>query len=508
MSGLPDWLRPLPDAARMRAIDTWAIEEQGVPSLDLMERAGLGLAALVDERVPDGRLVVVCGKGNNGGDGLVAARHLRDGGRRVDVLCISDPAELTGDPAENLRRLPGAPPALFDPAALEGAAGAVDALLGTGFSGAPREPVAGAIEALNVSAAAVVAADVPSGVDASTGVVEGAAVRAVATATFHSPKLGLYVAPGKEYAGDVRAIEIGIPRGAPQDADAGLILPAVRDEIPRRRPGSTKFSEGAVLVAGGSRGLTGAPCLACEAAARAGAGYVTACIPGSLNLIFEVRLLEAMTRSLPDEDGALGMAALEPLLGVLERVDALVLGPGLGREEATLEFARAAAAQAKVPLLLDADGLNAHAGHLEDLAQRDAPTVLTPHAGELARLLETDSRAVEATRLHHARAAAAAARAVVVLKGDDTLVAEPGGRVGVSAGGSFGLATAGTGDVLSGVTGAMLAKGLDPFTAACAAVWLHSTAGDRAARTWGPDGLIARDAIEELPRVLADPGDR
>jgi ADP-dependent NAD(P)H-hydrate dehydratase / NAD(P)H-hydrate epimerase len=349
---------------------------------------------------------------------------------------------------------------------------------------------------------------VPSGVDASTGVVEGAAVRALATATFHSAKLGLYVAPGKEHAGEVRVIEIGIPRGAPQDAEAGLILSAVRDEIPRRAAGSTKFSEGAVVVAGGSRGLTGAPCLAGEAAARAGAGYVTACIPGSLNLIFEVRLLEAMTRSLPDADGALGPPALEPLLAALERADALVLGPGLGRDEATLEFARAAAREAPVPLLLDADGLNAHAGHLEDLAQRGAPTVLTPHAGELARLLEIDSRTVEATRLQHARAAAAAARAVVVLKGDDTIVAEPGGRVGVSAGGSPGLATAGTGDVLSGVTGAMLAKGLDPFTAACAGVWLHSRAGARAARTRGPDGLIARDVIEELPLALADPGDR
>ena len=180
-----------------------------------------------------------------------------------------------------------------------------------------------------------------------------------------------------------------------------------------------------------------------------------------------------------------------------------MLGPGLGRAEGTLQFARDVATRAPLPLLLDADGLNAHAGRLESLAAREPPTVLTPHAGELARLLDTDSESVERARLEHARAAAAAARAVVVLKGDDTIVADPDGRVGVSAGGSAGLATAGTGDVLSGVTGAMLAKGLDAFTAACAAVWLHATAGTHAAAERGADGMIARDVIEELPLVLA-----
>jgi ADP-dependent NAD(P)H-hydrate dehydratase / NAD(P)H-hydrate epimerase len=210
-----------------------------------------------------------------------------------------------------------------------------------------------------------------------------------------------------------------------------------------------------------------------------------------------------MTRSLPDDEGALGAEAVERVLSAAERADALVLGPGLGRAEPTLQFARDVATRALLPLLLDADGLNAHAGRLESLTAREPPTVLTPHAGELARLLDTDSESVERGRLHHARAAAAAARAVVVLKGDDTIVADPGGRVGVSAGGSAGLATAGTGDVLSGVTGAMLAKGLDAFTAACAAVWLHATAGTYAAAERGADGMIARDVIEELPLVLA-----
>jgi len=519
MSPPASWLAPLYDAERMRALDAWAIEERGIPSLDLMERAGAGLADLVDEVAPRGRVAAVCGKGNNGGDGLVAARLLRERGREVDAILAGDPAELSGDPAENLRRLPGDPPLalggdngsageavagrLADAAALadhvRGASAVVDALLGTGFSGAPRGIVAEAIEAISAAGAPAVAADVPSGVDASTGAVEGPAVRATATATFHAPKVGLYVNPGKRHAGIVRVVDIGIPPGGPESTGIGLIVPDVRDEVPRRGEGSTKFSEGAVLVAGGSRGLTGAPCLAAEAAGRAGAGYVTACVPASLEMVFEVRLLEAMTRALPDAGGALGPDAAAGLLAACERADALVLGPGLGREEATLELARTVAARAEVALLLDADGLNAHAGRLRELAQRRAPAVLTPHAGELARLLETESATVEAARLHHARAAAAAARAVVVLKGDDTIVAEPGGRVGVSAGGSPGLATAGTGDVLSGVAGAMLGKGLHPFTAACAAVWLHAEAGSLAAGERGADGMIARDVIDALP---------
>jgi ADP-dependent NAD(P)H-hydrate dehydratase / NAD(P)H-hydrate epimerase len=274
--------------------------------------------------------------------------------------------------------------------------------------------------------------------------------------------------------------------------------------VPERGAGSTKFSEGAVMVAGGSTGLTGAPCMAAEAAQRAGAGYVTVCVPSSLNLVFELRLLEAMSRPLPDAGGALGADAVRPVLEAAERADALVLGPGLGRAEATFEFARAVAVRAALPLLLDADGLNAHAGRLGELASRAAPTVLTPHAGELARLLDTDSATVEAARLHHARAAAASAKAVVVLKGDDTLVADPAGQVGVSPGGSPGLATAGTGDVLSGVTAAMLAKGLAPFDAACAAVHLHAAAGRHAADLVGTGSVIARDVIEGLAPRLRD----
>ena len=300
---LPDWLDPLPDAAEQRALDEWAIHERGIPGLDLMERAGTGLAELVGSLVPDGRVVVVCGKGNNGGDGLVTARVLRSRGREVEVLLLGDAGELRGDAATNLERLTGPPPVGFDAARLAGAAAIVDAILGTGFSGKPREPAAGAIEAINASAgsgACVVACDVPSGVDASTGEIAGAAVRARATATFNAGKPGLWIEPGKTHAGEVNVIDIGIPAGGPVEPRVGLISARVAAEVPRRGRESTKFAAGSVLVCGGSPGLTGAPCMASESAMRAGAGYVTACVPGSLGLVFGSKLLEVMTISLPD----------------------------------------------------------------------------------------------------------------------------------------------------------------------------------------------------------------
>jgi NAD(P)H-hydrate epimerase len=242
--------------------------------------------------------------------------------------------------------------------------------------------------------------------------------------------------------------------------------------------------------------------MASEAAMRAGAGYVTAFIPESLNPIFESRLLEPMTVPLPDTGGSLTPAGADAVLEHTKRSDALVLGPGIGRTDGAFELARRLAREAQLPLLLDADGLNAHAGRLSSLADRSAPGVLTPHAGELARLLESDSGAIEARRLDSVRSAASAAQTIVVLKGDDTLVADPDGRVGVSRGGAPALATAGSGDVLSGVTGAYLAKRMDPFEAACAAVLVHAEAGRLAAQRIGPEGVIASDVIEALPQAL------
>jgi NAD(P)H-hydrate epimerase len=492
-----DWLDPLPDAAEMRAVDAWAIGEAGIPSLELMERAGAGVARLVAELVPEGRVAVVCGKGNNGGDGFVAARLLRAQGRDVEVVCATDPEQAAGDARHNFDRLPG-PAAVrtmsANPAVI------VDAVLGTGASRAPTGGARAAIEAIRRSGSPVVAVDVPSGVDASTGEVPGVAVDAVATATFHAGKPGLWIHPGKARSGEIRVIDIGIPPGGPAAASIGVIRPVVLDLIPRRASSSNKFVSGHVIVAGGSPGMTGAPCLASMAAMRAGAGYVTACVPHGLWRVVEAKLLEVLSRGLPDDDGSLAPDAVAPVLELTERAGSLVLGPGLGHGGA--EFARLLAARARLPMVLDADGLNAHAGDPESLSGRADPTVLTPHEGELGRLLGVDSKTVAGRRLHHAREAARRTGAVVVLKGDDTLVAAPDGLVAISSGATPALATAGTGDVLSGVLGALLAKRIEPFGAACAAVMLHALAGRRAAELQGVEGVIASDVITGLPRSL------
>jgi len=497
---LAPWLEPLLDAERMRAVDSWASRDRGVPSLELMERAGTGLAAVAATMAPEGRIAVFAGKGNNGGDGLVAARVLRADGREVEVVLAGDAGEFSGDARSNLERLAGPEPHTLGRAIADGTTLVIDALLGTGATGAPRGRVAEAIEAIHACGVTVLAADVPSGVDASSGEVAGSAVAAAATATFHAAKPGLWIEPGRGHAGRVTVLEIGIPDGAPVDAGVGLMRDEVLAVIPRRGVHSTKFSSGRVLVAGGSPGLTGAPSLAALAAARAGAGYVTVCVPASLSLVFETRLLEAMTLALPDEHGEHTPGGVEALAAAAAaRGGALVLGPGLGRGEGAAAFVRGVLEAVALPIVLDADGLNAYAGALDSLSGRAA--VLTPHEGELARLLGTTAAVVAAARLGHAREAAMRAGAVIVLKGDDTLVAAPDGLVAVSPGATPALATAGTGDVLAGVTAAMLAKGLEPFEAACAAVRLHARAGVRAAARHGGEGLIASDVIEALSAV-------
>jgi hydroxyethylthiazole kinase-like uncharacterized protein yjeF len=438
---LPDWLDPLWEAAEMRAADKHAIEQAGVPSLDLMERAGLGLArvtARIAER-REGPIRIVVGKGNNGGDGLVAARFLRDEGRTVDVLAASDPADLKGDARTNLERLPGPGPASFDAERLRESAVIVDALLGTGFEGEPRDPIASAIAAINAAAAPVVACDVPSGVNASNGEVAGEAVEADATATFHGPKIGLYVEPGKSHAGQVVTIEIGL--------------------VPSRARTGNKFESGTVVIAGGARGLTGAPAMAALAAMRTGAGYVQLVVPEPAEAVLALRLLEAMTHAAPHEDGAHTEAGADRVVELAERADELLAG-------------------------------------------RSAPTILTPHEGELGRLLGIESQAVRERRIEHARDAARRSGAIVVLKGDDTLVVPPDGPFAVSPGATPALATAGTGDVLSGIAGTLLAKGMKPFGAACAAVLAHVYAGVFAARDFGADHVVAGDVIDAIPEGM------
>ncbi len=486
---------PLYSAAEMRAAEA----AYTGPTLELMERAGAAVADAILRGYPDARTVSVwCGAGANGGDGFVVARKLHEAGRGVQVRLLAPEERIAGDALENLRRARALGLLFVDewtPADV-----VVDALFGTGFTGAPRPEAARAIWEMNALESPVVSVDVPSGVDASTGEIAGPAVEAALTVTFHGRKLGLVVAPGRFHAGRVEVADIGLDHAATRHRRTTEAILAL---VPRRGERDNKYSAGAVLVVGGSTGLTGAPCLTAEAALRAGAGIVTACVPASLNLVFEQRLLEVMTRPCPDEDGRMTAAAAEVILAAAERADAVALGPGLGRTDATRELVRILLERLELPVVLDADGLWAVAGHLAWVFARDAPTVLTPHAGELARLLGRESAWVSAHRLDAVQAGADDAGAVVLLKGADTLVGAPGHGVLVSDHGNPGLATAGSGDVLAGVAAAFLAKGMEPQVAAAAAATAAGVASGLAAETHGTAGMIARDVVEALSPALS-----
>ena len=451
-------IEPLYSADEMRAA------EAGYPGYpdtapELMELAAAAVADQLVRRHPNARRVTaVCGGGANGGDGKIAAELLAQSGREVTVVDATTGGDL------------GSPDVI------------VDALFGTGFHGEPRPEAATLIEAMNADGAPIVAVDIPSGVDASTGEIAGAAVQAELTVTFHGRKVGLAVAPGRFHAGEVVVADIGLEQA---ETEHRLVTRAVLGLVPRRGADDNKYSAGSVLVVGGSPGLTGAVCLAAEAAFRADAGYVTVAAPAESLPVLEERLLEAVKRPLEEVEDAAA------------RAGALALGPGLGREPETQALVRRLLTELALPAVVDADALF----ELEPF-RRDAPTVLTPHAGELGRLLGEESAWVSAHRLEAVRRAADRFGCVVLLKGADTLVAAPGEGVLVCGFGPPSLATAGTGDVLTGIVAAFLAKGLEPRLAAAAAAVAHGLA---AAAVPEQAGLIASDVIRELPRVLDAP---
>lgn len=497
------WLDPLYDAAGMGATDRWAIEEQAVPSLELMEAAGHALAEVTAGVTGPGPVTIVCGKGNNGGDGLVAARHLVETGYEVQVVMLWDPDTLSADSKVNFALLEGVEVLVGDGALsqLAGSGAIIDAMLGTGFEGEPRSPVSEAIAAINAAPCPVVACDVPSGMNASTGEA-GLAVSADRTVTFHGLKAGHLISPGKHLCGEVTVAAIGIPSGAPEGNAAGRINPRVLELLPLRGAASNKFTSGRVSIVGGSRGLTGAVCLAAEAAIRSGAGYATAAVPLDLEPIFEAKLTETMTLGCGTEDGFLGMSAVEQAAAHCENAAAVVLGSGLGREPGAGEFLRALVVRLESPAVVDADGLGGLDGRLELVRERPGPTVLTPHEGEMGRLIGRSSGEVSAARFESALALARETGAVVALKGDDTIVTD-GERVAVNDLSAPALATAGTGDVLAGVCAAFLARGLDPFEAACAAVHCHTRAGRLAAeRVGSAEGVIAGDVVRAMPLAM------
>ena len=501
----PTWLDPVFDAPAMREADRWAIEDRGVSSLDLMDRAGTALARAAEEMASGRPVAIVCGKGNNAGDGFVAARLLTEWGHEVRLVELFEAGELSGDAAANRQRLPDGVVSQLG-TALVGAGVIVDAVLGTGSSGGPHGAAAAAIAAINAAESPVLACDIASGVDASSGEVPGAAVTADRTVSFHGAKLGHLIAPGKGHTGVLEVVPIGIPEGEPSAGPSGTIRGAVLGLLPRRGPDSSKFTSGSILIVGGSRGLTGAPVLAARAASRTGAGYATVAVPASLEPILEAKLTEQMTRGVPDDadPGCFGPEAADAVLEAAERADVVLLGPGLGRGLGVGDLVRRLVTALEAPIVLDADGLNALEGDSAIIAGRKAVTILTPHAGELGRLLGVDSGEVSARRLASARTAAERAGAFVVLKGDDTLVAGADGALAIANLPSPALATAGTGDVLAGAIAALLARGAEPLVACAAAVHAHARAGRIAAtRIGGAESVIASDVIEALPAALA-----
>jgi NAD(P)H-hydrate epimerase len=447
---------PLYSVEEMRAAEE---RYPGYPETagELMERAGRAVADECIRAYPEARrFAVVCGGGANGGDGRVAAGLLRQAGRE---------AVETDD--------------------LAGADVVVDALFGTGFRGEPRPEAVALIERINASGLPVVSVDVPSGVDASTGEVAGAAVEADVTVTFHGVKVGLVVAPGRFYAGRVVVASIGLEPSATAIVRATA---AVLRRVPRRGAPDSKFTAGSLLVVGGAQGTTGAPVLAAAAALRADAGYVTLAVPHACLPVVETLALEPVKR------GFAHATALGSLASDLQRSTALALGPGLGRSEEARRLVHDLLAHASLPAVVDADAL-----FELQLPDRAGPTVLTPHAGELARLLDVESEWVSAHRLRAAADLAERHGAVVLLKGADTIVRAPDGRTIVCDTGPPSLATAGTGDVLTGVIGAFLAKGLDATDAAVAGAVAHGLA---AASLPHQAGLIASDVVAALPSVL------
>ena len=507
---------PVYTAAQMRRTDAAAIKGAGIPGVVLMERAGMAVAEhLLEHYCEHHGFVVLAGKGNNGGDGFVIARHLWQSGAGVRVFATAAAKEYKGEALVNLKILGKlgievghSPSAAVLTRALSTDCILIDAIFGTGFSGEPRgkeaEFIATAARAAAQSGAPVLAVDIASGVDASTGEAGTRSLAADVTVTFHAPKVGHFVAPGSFLTGDLILADIGIPQELSADADhfladggeTALLVPPKMDY-------DNKFSVGRVLVAGGSTGLTGAACLASEAALRTGAGVVTAAVPSSLNPIFEQKLLEVMTLPLADTgSGHLAEKALERLLAAADGFDCVALGPGLGRDHESVALVEKFIARSTLPVVLDADGLYAMSGKLSALKRRQSPTVLTPHAGELARLLEVDSAEVKTHRLAMAKMAAKKSGAIVVLKGSSTIITN-GRETVLNPSGNPGLATAGAGDVLTGIIATLLAKGLRAFDAAAAGAFIHGLSADLATEKTGEDNLIASDLINYLPLALA-----
>jgi NAD(P)H-hydrate epimerase len=506
-------------AEEMRRLDRRAIAELAIPGATLMENAGRGAAEAIAAALPalgaprrGARVVIVCGKGGNGGDGFVVARWLARRGAAPSVVLACAPGDVGGDARLKLEALrpAGIRPRRFEDdraigALLGRAHVVVDALLGTGSRGAPGGEVARVIELINASGRPVVALDIPSGLPADGGAPAGVAVRAAMTLTFAGLKRGLLAAPGDELAGRVSVIPIGVPEAEVARGVTTFLLEArdVAPHFPPRARAAHKGTYGHLLLVAGSPGKTGAAALGAAAAMRSGTGLVTVATAASQQPIVAAHVLEAMSEPLPETSAhALALRAREVIAELAAPRDAVAIGPGLGLEDETRQVVRSLVEKLDKPMAVDADALSALTGHLELLRTAPRARCLTPHPGEMARMLGVGVSDVQRDRLETARAFAIRYRTHVVLKGAHSVIAAPDGRVFLNPTGNPGMASGGTGDVLTGMLGAFLARGLDAEAALQSSVYLHGSAGDIAAERVGEESLIARDVIAAIPEAF------
>jgi NAD(P)H-hydrate epimerase len=508
-------------AEQMREADRRTINELGLPGVVLMESAGRAVVNEILQRyshLAPGPVLILCGKGNNGGDGLVVARTLMQSGWQVTTVVLAEEAAISGDARlylDILLRLDAPLEFAADLIAVEtllarlpAPALIIDALFGTGLSSPVGGRYALAIEWMNRSRAPKIAIDIPSGLDATSGAILGPVLYADLTVALAAAKLGQMIYPGVNCCGDLVVAEIGIPQGFLDELAAGILLEAgdVRCFLPPRPAVGHKGTFGHLLLVAGSRGKSGAAVLAAEAALRSGAGLVTVAAPAALQTTLAIKLTEAMTASLDEVDGALAATAYAQIAALWQNKNVLALGPGLGRSETTAALIRKVIQDCPLPLVLDADALFALAGHKNEVlaARPVGTTILTPHPGEMAHLLGVSIAAVEADRIGTARRFAEEHGVVLVLKGARTVIAAPDGGIMINPTGHAGMASGGMGDLLTGIIAALLCQGSPPLAAAAAGVWLHGRSGDRLFPRFGDAGLLASDLLAEIPGARSE----
>jgi hydroxyethylthiazole kinase-like uncharacterized protein yjeF len=510
-------------ARQMAELDRVTIHTYGIPALVLMENAGRSctdrIFRILEEKVgapQEASVAVVCGKGNNGGDGMVIARHLHNRGVYVEVFLLAETSELSADAKTQhdiLRRMDVEIRVVRDTEGiddlrtyLEEVHLCVDAILGTGISSPLAGTIRDVVEVINLSMSTVFAVDLPSGIDATTGRILGEAIRADYTGTFGLLKLGHVLLPGSIHCGDTEIYDIGIPSRAVFDAEIkteALDEQIVKSMLSVRPPDFHKGDAGRVFIVGGSPGLTGAPCLAGLAALRMGAGLITVVTPASLRPIVESKLMEVMCAGIKDDGGGYFTPAMIPeLLEVVSKADVLVIGPGMGANGSMPQFLKELLPKIKVPFLLDADALNALGGQASLLQSAGAPCIVTPHPGEMSRLTRESIEAIEAARLDSARHLAEEERVTVILKGARTVVATPKGDIFINTTGNPYMASGGMGDALAGMVAALASQGLSPTDAACAGVFLHGMSADLLVREHPMTPVTATDVIGNIPGAL------